>query len=100
MQAGQYMLLIKWTTHSDRFASLGGSIYWVAFIGVAFNATTITTLIADATNVNYGPIIAPSNNWTLQALAATCATGVRFTRGERWEEWEAGDRPFGVGYEV
>ena len=46
----------------------GGSIYWVALIGTAFIATTITTLIADPTNVYYGPIIAESNNWTLQAL--------------------------------
>ena len=41
----------------------GGSIYWgAALIGAAFIATTITTLIADPTNVYYGPIIAESNN--------------------------------------
>ena len=52
------------------FVSLGGSVYWVAFIGVAFIANTSTTLIADATNCKLCPIIAKSNNWTLQALAA------------------------------
>ena len=47
------------------FVSLGGSVYWVAFI-----ANTSTTLIADTTNCKLCPIIAKSNNWTLQALAA------------------------------
>ena len=62
------------------FASLGqhllDSIYWGSIY-----CDYITTLIAGATNVNYGPIIAESNNWTLQALAATCVMGVRFARG-------------------
>ena len=53
------------------FESGGEHLLGAAFIGAAFIATTITTLIADPTNVYYGPIIALSNNWTLQALAAT-----------------------------
>ena len=54
------------------FESGGRYFYWgAALIGAAFIATTITTLIADPTNVYYGPIIALSNNWTLRALVTT-----------------------------
>ena len=91
------------------------SIYWVAFIGlhllgciywVAFIANTSTTLIADASyNCKLCPIIAESNNWTLQALAATCVMGVRFVRGVMGCPSEVGgvgswEPSVGMGYQV
>ena len=69
-----------------------GSVYWVAFIGVAFIANTSTTLIADATNCKLCPIIAFSNNWTLQALAAGYLSEVGGVRS-----WGPS---VGVGYKV
>ena len=96
-----------------------GRIYWVAFIGVtfiglhllgciywvAFIANTSTTLIADATIVNYVQLLLRGNNWTLQALAATCVMGVRFVRGVMGCPSEVGgvgswEPSVGVGYQV
>ena len=79
------------------FTLFASSIYWVAFIGVAFIgvafiANTSTTLIADATNCKLCPIIAKSNNWTLQALAAGYPSEVGGVRS-----WGPS---VGVGYKV